>query len=82
MFNVPRRYVPSFLTKKDKKKQAKALRRSRRAYKKGNTIQEKKLNHLNQKFHHMLSKQKKCIKLTSETNILKEAVVSAMYTRK
>ena len=35
MFNVPKRYVPSFLTKKDKRKQSKELRRSRRAYKKG-----------------------------------------------
>ena len=43
MFNVPRRYIPSFLTKKDKKKQSKALRLSRRAYKKGKYYTRKKV---------------------------------------
>ena len=35
MSSVPKRYVPKQLSKKDKKKQAKELKRSRKAYKKG-----------------------------------------------
>ena len=34
MTNVPIRYIPSFLTKKDKIKQKKELKKSRKAYRK------------------------------------------------
>ena len=36
---VPKRYVPKHLSKKDKKKQAKELKKSRRAYKRGKYYQ-------------------------------------------
>ena len=35
MTNVPQRYVPKKLSKKDKKQQKKELKKSRKAYKKG-----------------------------------------------
>ena len=54
MFNVPRRYVPSFLTKKIKKNNQKLSDALDVRIKKANIIQEKKLNHLNQKYRHML----------------------------
>ena len=40
---VPKRYVPKHLSKKDKKKQAKELKKSRRAYKRGKYYQRKKV---------------------------------------
>ena len=40
--SVPLRYIPKRLTKKDKKKQAKELRKSREAYKKGKYYTRKK----------------------------------------
>ena len=63
MFNVPRRYVPSFLTKKDKKKQAKALRRSRRAYKKGKYYTRKKVKSFKSKVSPHVVKAKKMYKI-------------------
>lgn len=41
--NIPKKYVPDRLTSKDKKKQIKALRRSRQAYKKGKYISRPKV---------------------------------------
>ena len=41
--NVPLRYVPRSLTKKDKRKQAAMLRKSRRLYKEGKYVSRKKL---------------------------------------
>ena len=43
MVNVPQRYVPRNLTKKDKKKQKKQLLKSRKNYKKGNYYTRKKV---------------------------------------
>jgi|TARA_B100001093_G_scaffold406769_1_gene395287 hypothetical protein len=63
MFNVPRRYVPSFLTKKDKKKQSKALRRSRRAYKKGKYYTRKKVKSFKSKVSPHVVKAKKMYKI-------------------
>ena len=40
--SVPKRYVPKQLSKKDKKKQAKELKKSRQAYKKGKYYTRKK----------------------------------------
>lgn len=52
--NVPQRYIPKILSKKDKKKQKKNLRKSRKLYKKGKyferpkvkTFKSRKSNHL------------------------------------
>ena len=63
MFNVPRRYIPSFLTKKDKKKQSKALRRSRRAYKKGKYYTRKKVKSFKSKVSPHVVKAKKMYKI-------------------
>ena len=41
--NIPKKYAPDRLTSKDKKKQIQALRRSRRAYKKGKYISRPKV---------------------------------------
>ena len=63
MFNVPRRYIPSFLTKKDKKKQSKTLRRSRRAYKKGKYYTRKKVKSFKSKVSPHVVKAKKMYKI-------------------
>ena len=39
---IPKRYIPSNLSKKDKKKLRRELKKSRKKYKKKNIIQEKK----------------------------------------
>jgi len=52
--NVPQRYIPKILSKKDKEKQKKSLRKSRKLYKKGKyfqrpkvkTFKSRKSNHL------------------------------------
>ena len=41
MVKVPQRYIPRNLTKKDKEKQRKQLLKSRKQYKKKDTLQEK-----------------------------------------
>ena len=41
--NVPKRYIPKNLTKKDKQKQRNQLKLSRKAYKKGKYIIRKKV---------------------------------------
>jgi len=63
MFSVPRRYVPSFLTKKDKKKQSKELRRSRRAYKKGKYYTRKKVKSFKSKVSPHVIKARKMYKI-------------------
>ena len=40
--NIPVRYLPKFLTRKDRKRQRRELKRSRGAYKKGEYITRKK----------------------------------------
>ena len=47
--NVPLKYLPKRLTKKDKIKQAKQLKKSRNAYKKGIYIHRKPLDSYNKK---------------------------------
>ena len=42
--NVPLKYLPKRLTKKDKKKQAKQLKKSRTTYKKGIYIHQKQVD--------------------------------------
>ena len=63
MFNVPKRYVPSFLTKKDKRKQSKELRRSRRAYKKGKYYTRKKVKSFKSKVSPHIIKARKMYKI-------------------
>ena len=54
ILNVPKRYIPDVLTKKDKKKQKKNLRKSRKLYKQGKyfsrpkvkSFKSRKSNHL------------------------------------
>jgi hypothetical protein len=67
MFNVPKRYVPSFLTKKDKRKQSKELRRSRRAYKKGKYYTRKKVKSFKSKVSPHVIKARKMYKIEKIT---------------
>jgi hypothetical protein len=54
-FNVPQKYIPKVLTQKDKKKQKRSLKKSRKLYKKGiyysrpkvKSFKSKKSNHIN-----------------------------------
>ena len=51
MTNVPQRYVPRNLTRRDKKNNPE-LNKSRKMYKSGKYHTRKKLSHLNLKHHH------------------------------
>lgn len=62
---VPKRYVPKHLSKKDKKKQAKELKKSRRAYKKGKYYQRKKVKSFKRKESRHIKKAKKMYKIKS-----------------
>ena len=57
--NVPLKYLPKRLTKKDKKKQAKQLKKSRAAYKKNIYIHRKPINsYKSKKSQHILNAEK------------------------
>lgn len=57
--NIPLKYLPKRLTKKDKIKQAKQLKKSRNAYKKGIYIHRKPLDSYNKKkSKHLLNAEK------------------------
>ena len=57
--NVPLKYIPNFLLKKDKIKQQKQLRKSRKAYKKGIYIYRKPLkSYTSKKSKHILNAEK------------------------
>ena len=57
--NVPLKYVPKRLTRKDKKKQAKQLKKSRASYKKGIYIHRKPLDsYKSKKSQHILNAEK------------------------
>jgi len=57
--NVPLKYIPNFLLKKDKIKQKKQLRKSRKAYKKGIYIHRKLLkSYTSKKSKHILNAEK------------------------
>ena len=62
---VPKRYVPKHLSKKDKKKQAKELKKSRRAYKRGKYYQRKKVKSFKRKESSHIKKAKKMYKVKS-----------------
>ena len=57
--NVPIKYLPKRLTRKDKKRQAKQLKKSRAAYKKGNYIHRKPVKSFkSKKSQHILNAEK------------------------
>ena len=57
--NVPLKYLPKRLTKKDKKKQAKQLKKSRAAYKKGIYIHRKPVDsYKSKKSQHILNAER------------------------
>ena len=61
--SVPLRYIPKRLTKKDKKKQAKELRKSREAYKKGKYYTRKKMSSFKSKVSPHIIKARKMYKI-------------------
>ena len=63
MVNVPQRYVPRNLTKKDKKKQKKQLLKSRKNYKKGKYHTRKKIASFKSKVSPHILKARKMYKL-------------------
>ena len=65
--SVPKRYVPKQLSKKDKKKQAKELKKSRRAYKKGKYYTRKKMKSFKNKVSPHIIKARKMYKVNKIT---------------
>ena len=63
MPNVPQKYVPKKLSKKDKKQQRKELKKSRRAYKKGKYHTRKKVKSFKSKVSPHIIKARKMYKL-------------------
>ena len=61
--SVPRRYVPKNLTRKDKTKQARELRKSRKAYKQGKYYTRKKIKSFKSKESPHITKAKKMYNL-------------------
>tara|TARA_B100001093_G_scaffold514174_1_gene587619 strand:+ start:2724 stop:3539 length:816 start_codon:yes stop_codon:yes gene_type:complete len=65
--SVPKRYVPKQLSKKDKKKQAKELMKSRKAYKKGKYHTRKKMKSFKNKVSPHIIKARKMYKVDKIT---------------
>jgi len=63
MVNVPRRYVPKYLTTKDKRKQAKELKHSRKAYKKGKYYTRRKVKSFKSKVSPHILKARRIYKI-------------------
>ena len=63
MTTVPQRYVPTMLTKKDKRKQRKELTRSRKAYKKGKYYTRKKVSSFKPKTSQHIVKARKMFRV-------------------
>ena len=63
MVSVPQRYVPKNLTKRDKKKQKRELKRSRRRYKKGKYYTRKKIKSFKSKISPHIKKAMKMYKV-------------------
>tara|TARA_B000000441_G_C21747431_1_gene358962 strand:- start:1509 stop:2414 length:906 start_codon:yes stop_codon:yes gene_type:complete len=61
--SVPKRYVPKQLSKKDKKKQARELKKSRKAYKKGKYHTRKKMKSFKSKVSPHIIKARKMYKI-------------------
>jgi len=73
--NVPIKYIPKRLTKKDKAKQKKQLKKSRAAYKKGIYIHRKPLKSFkNKKSQHLINAEKiyKVNKVVINNNLAKK----------
>jgi len=56
--NIPKRYAPDSLTEKDKKKQIKAIKKSRKAYKEGKFIDRPKIKSFKSKPSSIVQKAK------------------------
>tara|TARA_B100000424_G_scaffold128847_1_gene97603 strand:- start:3086 stop:4114 length:1029 start_codon:yes stop_codon:yes gene_type:complete len=67
MINVPKRYVPKQLSKKDKKKQANELKKSRKAYKRGKYHTRKKMKSFKSKVSPHIIKARKMYKVDKIT---------------
>ena len=65
--SVPKRYVPKQLSKKDKKKQSRELKKSRRAYKKGKYHTRKKMKSFKSKVSPHIIKARKMYKVDKIT---------------
>ena len=65
--SVPKRYVPKQLSKKDKKKQARELKKSRQAYKKGKYHTRKKMKSFKSKVSPHIIKARKMYKVDKIT---------------
>ncbi len=59
MVNVPKRYIPTTLTKRDKSKQRSMLKKSRKQYKKGKYFTRKKVKSFKSKISPHITKAKK-----------------------
>lgn len=73
--NIPIKYLPKHLTKKDKKQQAKQLKKSRKAYKKGIYIHRKSVkSYKSKKSQHIKNAEKiyKIKKITINNNLSKK----------
>jgi len=83
LLKVPKRYIPDILSKKDKKKQKKSLRKSRKLYKKGKyysrpkvkSFKSRKSNHLKraEKLYN-IDKIKPSKELAKQTKCTKKAL--------
>jgi hypothetical protein len=65
--NVPRRYIPKHLTRKDKKIQSMELKKSRKLHKKGKFYNRKKIKSFIPKVSHHIIKAKKMYKIDKIT---------------
>tara|TARA_B100000965_G_scaffold229795_1_gene192427 strand:+ start:2905 stop:3393 length:489 start_codon:yes stop_codon:yes gene_type:complete len=65
--NVPKRYIPKNLTKKDKQKQRNQLKLSRKAYKKGKYIIRKKVKSFKSKKSQHISNAERMYKIKNLT---------------
>ena len=63
MVRIPQRYVPKFLTRKDKRKQKKQLLKSRQNYKRGKYYTRKKISSFKSKTSPHILKARKMYKI-------------------
>lgn len=83
--SYPKRYVPSRLTKKDKKKQKKEINKSRKAYKKGKYYTRKKVKSFKSKESAHVTKAKKIYgvkNVSASSNLAKKTGCSVSALRK
>ena len=83
--SYPKRYVPTRLTKKDKKKQKKEINKSRKAYKKGKYYTRKKVKSFKSKESAHVTKAKKIYgvkNVSASSNLAKKTGCSVSALRK